>query len=205
MRLNHWLLLLTLTLTGCAGLQDYKFREVQKQRAFCAWYCSDEAAVNGWYFSDYARGWRTGYYDVLMGSDGRLPPVPPPRYWHASYQTVEGQTKIDCWFAGYQDGAIAAQCDSGGEALVLPTSPTYCPPSSNTGPHPASMAVPVESTDDVLAPPTVPPAPTELPAAPGSDDGTGEGAKPQPEARRSRFRTATRPVDLPDLRPYDEE
>src|SRR5579884_3753121 len=59
---------------------------------------------------DYARGFKTGYADYLRaGGTGVPPPLPPRHYWGYKYQSPEGHLAIEQWYAGFHDGAAAAQ------------------------------------------------------------------------------------------------
>jgi hypothetical protein len=104
-----------LSLSGCATLEDCKFRTVNRSRASAAWRdaraCMRKECVN----HDYAFGFKEGYFAVATGQGCCPPVVPPPIYFHARYQSTEGQWHVNQWFQGYQAGAICA--DKHGRAL----------------------------------------------------------------------------------------
>ncbi len=58
-------------------------------------------------------GFRAGYQEVCSGmnTNGCTPNVPPREYWSWQYQSAEGQQKTSAWFAGYPQGARAAEED----------------------------------------------------------------------------------------------
>jgi hypothetical protein len=60
---------------------------------------------------DYAQGFEEGYYDVASGGDGCPPPLPPEKYWRATYNSPVGQEHVKAWFQGFRDGAAAARAD----------------------------------------------------------------------------------------------
>jgi hypothetical protein len=99
-----------LGLTGCAAsLQDLHYSVVNKTRAEYAWYTNTSSGQRWNYGSDYAHGYKAGYYDASTGKGCSLPPVPPPCYWSTKYQCCEGQKHIQDWYRGYQCGATDAQ------------------------------------------------------------------------------------------------
>jgi hypothetical protein len=116
-------------MTGCgtmAGLQDLQFSMANRSRAKSAWrnYCDRQE--RGTLSGDFASGFKQGYFDTAMGKDCRLPPIAPPKYWAAKYQSCEGQCSVQDWFRGYQYGINAAQsgaCPSFAEVPVSPHAP----------------------------------------------------------------------------------
>lgn len=94
--------------TGCATIEDFNYRNVNRARACSAWKstraCLPKQCVN----HDYESGFKEGYFAVATGSGSCPPVVPPPRYFHAKYQSCEGQTHVNQWYQGYQAGTIAA-------------------------------------------------------------------------------------------------
>lgn len=165
MRLRRYLLLATLLgAVGCVGLQDAKYCYTNKFRAECAWLHAPAAVRCGWYGSDYAKGWRKGYFDVAMGGNGLRPAVPPKCYWHPSYQCEAGMAKVESWFQGYESGAAMAQSDGRDGWNKIPTSGTsaWIQPGELTDSH--GQGVLIESTPagvpasaDGVTPPPVPP------------------------------------------------
>ncbi len=61
----------------------------------------------------FCEGFRAGYEEVCSGMNttGCTPNVPPREYWSWQYQSAEGQQKVSSWFAGYPQGARAAEED----------------------------------------------------------------------------------------------
>ena len=58
--------------------------------------------------SDYASGWKAGYRSVLTGGDGRVPVLPPRKYWDSPmFRRHDPGAKQD-WCNGFQGGAKAA-------------------------------------------------------------------------------------------------
>jgi hypothetical protein len=114
---------------GCvsvAGLQDLHFSCANKHRANEAWKCNFSRDQRKACSEDFEHGFKQGYYDTAMGKDCRLPPVAPPQYWSARYQSCSGQCAVQDWFKGYQHGITAAQagaCPSFSEVPVSPGAP----------------------------------------------------------------------------------
>jgi hypothetical protein len=94
--------------SGCATIEDFNYRNVNRARASHAWKsaraCLPKQCVN----CDYEDGFKEGYFAVATGSGSCPPVVPPPKYFHARYQSCEGQTHVNQWYQGYQAGTIAA-------------------------------------------------------------------------------------------------
>lgn len=104
--------LLLLSSVGCvsvAGLQDMQYCVTNKTRAQLAWWTSADTMQRRALGSDYAHGYKTGFYDAATGRGCKLPAVPPPCYWSTKYQCCEGQATIQEWYRGYQCGVAAAQ------------------------------------------------------------------------------------------------
>ena len=134
---------------GCASLEDFKYRSVNRHRAADAWKqakaCIDPACVT----CDYADGFKEGYFVVATGGSCCPPIVPPPKYFHARYQSTTGQSQVNHWYQGYQAGTISADRDGRSLWAAVPT---------QDGPGLSSQ--PVELTTDtywtsVIADPTV--------------------------------------------------
>ncbi len=124
---NHCLIAVMLASTsGCAAttcLQDWHFSHSNKRRANCAWtdhYSSETRKIIS---VDFENGYKSGYYDTAMGKDCQLPPVAPPKYWAAKYQTCSGRIATEHWFAGYQTGINHAQADGRYSNAAVPASP----------------------------------------------------------------------------------
>jgi hypothetical protein len=115
--------------SGCvsmAGLQDLHYSTSNKYRACEAWKCSFTKEQRKVCSEDFEQGFKQGYYDTAMGKDCRLPPVAPPQYWSARYQSCSGQCEVQDWFRGYQNGIAAAQssgCSGFNEVPVSPGAP----------------------------------------------------------------------------------
>ncbi|MFO0940321.1 MAG: hypothetical protein U0930_06085 [Pirellulales bacterium] len=112
--------------SGCvtvAGLQDMHFSCSNKLRASDAWRCSFTSEQRRSLSCDFESGFKKGYYDTAMNKDCRLPPIAPPKYWAAKYQTCEGQCAVQDWFRGYQHGIAVAQSGSCSQTAEIPISP----------------------------------------------------------------------------------
>lgn len=92
---------------------------------------------------DHACGFVDGFVDYLEGGGtGEPPPLPPRRYWTASYQTTCGVTGALDWFRGYAHGASVAQGSGYRELVTVPVSDFL---QSETAPYqtmPAALAHP---------------------------------------------------------------
>jgi hypothetical protein len=74
-----------------------------------AWHKRKHHFCNERFINDFAAGFRQGYEDVANGSDGCTPATPPRQYWSWEFQSGEGQSRMGAWFAGYPQGARAAE------------------------------------------------------------------------------------------------
>lgn len=100
----------SLGLCGCAASwQDLHYAAVNKTRAEYSWYSSTSISDRWNCGSDYAYGYKSGYYDKATGKACTLPAVPPPCYWSTKYQCCDGQKHIADWYRGYQCGVAAAE------------------------------------------------------------------------------------------------
>ncbi len=71
----------------------------------------------------YGQGFRDGFADYLYaGGNGQPPVVPPWYYRRAVYETPEGLTAVEDWFAGFKHGAQVAQESGLRELVVVPVS-----------------------------------------------------------------------------------
>lgn len=129
----RWLLACSVCLsTGCmgaAGLQDWNYNRVNRSRAakcFKTAYDHDQRRELG---RDFELGYKRGFFDLATGRDCRVPPVAPPKYWSASYQSCDTRTCVENWFLGYQKGVVAAQGCGLGEFNSVPVS--ACAPTVN--------------------------------------------------------------------------
>ena len=110
--------------TGCAAIEDYHYCFVNQRRAAGAWYASHSGPERREASRHYQDGWKKGYFDVSTGGCGEPPVIPPNRYWSTRYQNESGQAAIEDWYAGFQDGAIAAESTGSGAFHSIPTGPT---------------------------------------------------------------------------------
>ncbi|GAB5403861.1 MAG: hypothetical protein Aurels2KO_20920 [Aureliella sp.] len=114
---------------GAAGLQDWNYNRTNRSRAakcFKASYDHDQRKALG---RDFELGFKSGFFDLATGRDCRVPPVAPPKYWSASYQTCDSRACVESWFMGYQKGVVAAQGCGLGEFNSVPVS--ACAPTVN--------------------------------------------------------------------------
>lgn len=127
--------LLVASSIGCAtgaGLQDCQYCLAQKTRAEISWLTCNDWKERWNLGSDYAAGYKKGFYDSSTGRGCKLPATPPPCYWSTKYQTCDGQKAIASWYRGYQCGAAAAQGEGHPSFNDVPLGP--CAPSlNNTG------------------------------------------------------------------------
>ncbi len=103
---------ISLSFGGCAWdatTQDWYYCFANKKRAAESWKSCFSREQRKCLSNDFESGYKVGYYDTATGKDCRLPPVPPPKYWSAHYQSCEGRAAIEEWFQGYQRGILAAQ------------------------------------------------------------------------------------------------
>ena len=111
-------------LSGCASIEDYHYCYVNHRRAANAWKVTCSTSDRRLLSSDYEHGWKHGYFDVSTGGCGEPPVIPPNKYWSPRYQNEAGQAAIEDWYAGFQDGATAAESDGSGAFHYIPTGPT---------------------------------------------------------------------------------
>jgi hypothetical protein len=122
MRLPILVILLSLSLNGCATIGDWHYGIVNIGRARVAWKKTHRGVSCS---RDYRAGWRCGYFDVSTGADGTPPPVPPKKYWSTVYQNKLGEHAVQDWYCGYNAGAIAAVNDGTPSWHPIPTSSTF--------------------------------------------------------------------------------
>lgn len=123
------LVIASVSMSGCASLQDWHFCYTNKSRAAEAWKCAFSSESRKCLSADFEAGFKKGYFDTAMNKDCRLPPVAPPKYWSARYQSCEGQACVQEWFRGYQHGIASAQSNSDVSSAEVPVSP--CAPVVN--------------------------------------------------------------------------
>lgn len=111
LKMYRWLIITSIAFTslGCASIQDYQYRKSNEWRASRAWSSAKASIPKDCRDSDFKQGFLDGYVAVATGSCGQLPPVPPPKYWDAKYQSCEGRTQIEHYFSGWQSGVVAAE------------------------------------------------------------------------------------------------
>lgn len=143
---------------------------------------------------DFECGFRTAYRDVALGGDGRVPAVPPKKFWQAASRTEEGHARADAWFRGYECGAehalndgqqpyrrIATPDDVGPGYERLPSeyaSPRYSEPLMEPAPamHPTPSASPGPWSSPA---PSTARGPNGMPYHPSV---TGRGFLPPPDS-----------------------
>jgi hypothetical protein len=177
--------------SGCATLDDYHYLVVHHHRSDQAWKQYRPGLGHRGTSSDYASGWKQGYFEVSTGGTGEPPAVPPRKYWSPKYQDLAGQRAIEDWYAGFQDGATVAESEGNGawhaiySGPTVPVDPPFWefpefvpaePPSATAAdqlPHPAPPIVPEEreSVTAIAPPPVI--------AVPVSDQVEPEPQEPQ--------------------------
>lgn len=115
------------------------------------------------YSCDYRRGFVEGFADYLdYGGIGEPPPIPPPIYRIARYETPAGLAMMEDWTCGFRHGAATAMKSGLRELATIPIykGPTYAypPPESIRPPRNQQSAPPVPG-----APQQIPMPPTEVP------------------------------------------
>ncbi len=58
--------------------------------------------------SEFKYGFVQAYVDVALGGDGRIPPIPPERFWKSCNRHPDGYCEASHWFAGYAAGSQRA-------------------------------------------------------------------------------------------------
>ncbi len=84
-----------------------------------AWHKRKQHFCHEKHISDFCAGFRQGYEDVAGGSDGCTPTHPPREYWSWQFQSAEGQARTAAWYAGYPQGARAAEEEGVGNYTQL--------------------------------------------------------------------------------------
>ena len=84
-----------------------------------AWHKRKHHFCNERHNKDFCAGFRQGYEDVANGSNGCTPAHPPREYWTWEFQSAEGQARTAAWFAGYPQGARAAEEEGVGNYTQL--------------------------------------------------------------------------------------
>ena len=171
----------------------------------------------GPYEADYRRGFVAGYTNVAQGGQGCTPSLPPRIYWSWRYQSAEGQVKVQAWYAGFPQGARAAEEDGVGNFYQIQVASWLtdgtrrdCPDCMNESP----MIEGLDGDPNLMPQPGVDPNLEELPLQPtpvqpavpmGTETGmwnqpTPAPAGPQsmPEFREPSVTPATYPANLLD-------
>lgn len=93
---------------GCSAVRNEHYAIKQTLRAHQAWRSFDTGVVVSIHSIDYASGWKSGFYSVLTGGDGRPPVLPPRRYWDPPFLCHPDPQGLREWRAGFQCGAATA-------------------------------------------------------------------------------------------------
>lgn len=144
------LLAIIALLPGCVTLQTCTIDCKNKFIAWQAWTFARPTyryeGMPSYLRRHYGHGFKAAYYDVASGSDGATPLFPPDCYWGVWFQNPRGYEQVQAWFAGYQDGAIAAQQDGVTRWSMIPTSRGPNPPEAaeqaTPGSYPGEMVPP---------------------------------------------------------------
>jgi hypothetical protein len=159
------------------------------------------------YSSDFAEGFKAGYRDfVEEGGRGRPPALPPKCYWGVAGQTPQGHAAVADWFAGFHQGAAAAQESGARQLVIVPSSLPHlgqttrpqATPADGAAKEPEELPSPRPVTPDLKTPVPDPKSnvpspvlekPTPLPELPPSDQPPlppdEDHAKRDPAARGS--------------------
>lgn len=97
---------------------------VLRNRSFSAkaWHRRKHHFCKERYLKDFSSGFRAGYEDVAAGGGECTPAFPPQEYWGWDFQSSEGHARSSSWFAGYPQGARAAEEDGLGSWQQIPMS-----------------------------------------------------------------------------------
>jgi hypothetical protein len=184
---------------GCRGLGDQlAYNETIDNaivgvknhfRAKEAWQRRELAYCDLPYLHDFEKGFKDGYKDIANGGEPCLPLFPPRIYWGHQFRSAEGQSRIQAWFAGWKEGAAAAQEDGAGlfSDIPLGSKPTpdpldveYAPVSPNDAPERIVSDPPPAPTEFIAPPEPLPAPPQPMPRLPESQ----RPRSPQPEPDR---------------------
>lgn len=58
--------------------------------------------------SEFKYGFVQAYVDIALGGDGRMPALPPERFWSSCRRDPDGYCEASHWYAGYSAGAQRA-------------------------------------------------------------------------------------------------
>ena len=97
----------SITLGGCATLNDRCYENTQRLRAVAAFKdCGSKACTN--YPHDYRKGWIDGFYEVATGGPNCPPAIAPQRYWDPKTILKDCDNRRHAYYSGWQDGASRA-------------------------------------------------------------------------------------------------
>lgn len=147
---HRWVFLSAiLPVAGCASIQDSHYEHSQRLKTDCAyinyWWCNKECMG-----TDYRRGWKAGYLDVMTGGNGQPPLVAPHCYWNGDDCDVRRQD----WYSGWQDGAFLATLKPNSHYVKLWDAPVCatamvcepgCPVQTSCPPGGPAMAPPSDA------------------------------------------------------------
>jgi len=164
-----WIGLLLTAMSGCVNIRNMHEDLYTRREAHQAYKsaCHPDSLSTS---RDFERGWKQGYYDVILGMPPCPPSTPPEAYWGPKFNGPAGRQAIAEWFAGYQAGACVASGNCPSD--TIPAGP-YCerPPTAGCfGPAcsvvegPAAFAHEAESTPRETDDPVPVPARTATPA-----------------------------------------
>ena len=139
-------LFLCTAFSGCASVEDWHFRNVNRFRSKVAWSDAKSQLPEDRVDSDFARGWKDGYFDVSTGASNTLPAVPPHRYWSARFQSPEGRCRVENYFSGWQCGANAANAENRPSLNNIPAKVCH-----ETGCQPVGCYMPIEMQPQMIS------------------------------------------------------
>ncbi|MFO0904061.1 MAG: hypothetical protein U0939_13740 [Pirellulales bacterium] len=121
---------------------------------------------------DFEAGFRAGYVNISRGENGCRPPLPPRSYWGAKFENPEGRNRIAAWFAGFDQGVIAAEEEGAGAFRRLPpTTRLVAPPPGESSPETLEGLTPSPAPSPSDLPP---PYPDETPRESPDQERTSE-------------------------------
>jgi hypothetical protein len=155
--------------------EEHRYRQLADEALACGT-CRQGSSPH------HVRGFRDGFIDYLRGGgSGTPPPLPPRHYWGLKFQSPAGHQAIEDWYAGYREGAAAAQASGRREFAIVPTKsellpasppPVPPPPPPMPLPPPATLGAPLpapplleQAPPPRPGPPPALPRPTSLPPA----------------------------------------
>ncbi|TWT76713.1 hypothetical protein CA13_72110 [Planctomycetes bacterium CA13] len=141
------------------ALDEFMIGHRNRVMAAKAWHCQKHQFCNP--SSAFKDGFIEGYMDVANGGNGCIPSVAPSKYWGWAYQSANGQSAVNDWFAGYPMGVKAAEQDGVGHWNQIQTG--RMPMNAAPMAIPAMMAAPALSDNDIGL---------DLPQSPFVDDNT---------------------------------